>query len=103
MLRRRGRAWWGAALAPLALPTIAAACSAPSENVDAGDLLGVFAHDGGADASTDAVPSDAGALGAGRSRARRGDPPGVADVALVACWLAWACLEGEPDTEVSTP
>src|SRR5258705_10202916 len=37
---------------PFAIATCANACSTPSSTVAGGDLLGVFQHDGGADAST---------------------------------------------------
>ncbi len=101
MRRPRGRAWWGAARAPRFRLTVAAACSTPSENVDAGDLLGVFSHDGGADASTEAGAHDAGAKRGKRGKDGGVDPSAAAD-ASVRAPVAGSCVasQGEPDTEV---
>ncbi|HVY47978.1 MAG TPA: hypothetical protein VHB21_18955 [Minicystis sp.] len=59
------------ALAALA-PAATASCHTPSEDVDAGDLLGVFSRDGGVDASDAAAPARS-----GRRAGRRGKDGGA--------------------------
>lgn len=86
-----------------AAPAMIAACSTPSATIDGGDLMGVFSHDGGADAGDASLdggrrrrPKDAGADA-------RTPPAPPAPAASVRAPIEGVCVApaGSPDREIS--
>jgi dienelactone hydrolase len=87
-------------LAPAALAP-ACTCATPSSELDGGDLLGVFTHDGGSDGGVDAGHRRGKHLrDAGLADARAAEPPSPA--ASVRAPVAGNCVasEGQPDRDI---
>ncbi|HEY4120207.1 MAG TPA: PHB depolymerase family esterase [Byssovorax sp.] len=101
-LRSSARAVAGCLAAGALAPALFAACHAPSDDVDAGDLLGVFSRDGGAERGVTDAGADGGARRTAKKKRDGGADTPAAPVAVRAP-IAGSCLAaaGEPDKDIS--